>query len=1021
MALAQCSLSFHCFNALQRLANMPSSRPNRLPQLTDVLAWIARSLVLILLLVAPWPYAMAEWSSQVWLVPIVGAILLLAALVAILRRQSVGNPLVWSLAAILAMGILQVVPLPESLWKMLAPAAGFDQKIEQLAIGFAKHSDAVETTAASQNDAGNVPQDEAAEGDSEAVGEAERSESPQAPDRHSGETQRGELVEQGSRTLSIDPLQTRATMCVFAMGLAVLLSCIVLFRDRWSVSLLLGSLTLSGLAISLLGIYQAVKAGDWTLIDVPKQSSFATFYSRNSAPQFLACCFAATVGLLGLYRANKNKSNLDKRYRVVYPSVNIVARLRRRIEEFITDADPLSFGMLIAMVLLFASVLIANSRGGILAFLASGLAVLLIYGLGRQASFGSIVAVGLLVVGSGLFLSLYGLDELVGARMDTVSREAYQMDNARLELWKMALSQPSAWLLGSGLGTFHFAVLPAYPTPQTAWFYHAENIYIELASDAGMVTLLIGMAGLLWLIWQLLSQPSQSNTSRATRLACLFGVLAVALQNLVDFSLMLPAVFLPLACLIGAYLGTRHQVRQKVRRMRASQSSSASSTTQRRRPSDLHLNENATEDLESAKLPGAASTTDDRERYAHQRRRHSHGRSGGGHLASSTSLAGSTEAPLSNAPRLSATSEPHWDPRTWIVCLLLISAAVGLGYRPLASFAFAEQLQASQQPDSDLVELIRSATKSQWATFPESRLQIGRWRQELARKQLLDSPRWPDEVSPAMRQSLSSPEFFNTAFHATTDPQLNILREFLDQEPSVLKNLSDSKADMRAALSACPLDWRASWGLLRSDLGDETTEQRGRNYARILLTCRNNQAVLQASGTHALMIGDTAAGLELWRQLLPVSSRARSQILNLVDRFLTTEQLVDILPENPLQRIELARRASSLSAPEVADAILSAIDLDRAFDAARFAADWPQVAWCAAQKGVIAREIEAWEQAILDDAYNPKLVYDLALALQRAERPKEALRRAEEALSRSPDNVQYQSLVQSLKNEIDPK
>ena len=218
-----------------------------------------------------------------------------------------------------------------------------------------------------------------------------------------------------SRTLSIDPLQTRATVCVLAMGLAMLLSSIILFRDRQSVSFLLGTLALSGLAIALAGIYQAVTAGDWTLINVPKRTSFATFYSRNSAPQFLACCFAATAGLLGLYRANKSKQRLDKRYQIIYPSVNIAARLRRRIEDFSTEVDPLSFVLLFVMVLLFASVLIANSRGGILAFFASGLAVVLVYALGKQASFSSIIAVLLLVVGSGLFLSLYGLDELVGA------------------------------------------------------------------------------------------------------------------------------------------------------------------------------------------------------------------------------------------------------------------------------------------------------------------------------------------------------------------------------------------------------------------------------------------------------------------------------------------------------------------------------------------------------------------------------------------------------------------------------
>ena len=434
-----------------------------------------------LLLYAPWPFAMAEWNSQLWLVPVVVAIFLLASLVAVSRRQSVGNPMVWSLSAVLAVGLLQVIPLPEPLWQLLAPAAGFEQQVDQLAGEFAAAEQAQDTAEQAATSTNEIPV---------------------------------------AHTLSIDPMQTRATLCVMAMGVAMLVSSIILFRDRRSVGLLLGSLALSGLAISLLGVYQAVVPGDWTFLEgIPKKSSFATFYSRNSAPQFLACCFAATGGLLGMYRARAKK-----RQQLVYPSVNPVARLRRRAEEFSADADPITFILLIIMLLQASSVLIANSRGGILAFLASGIAVVLVYAMGKQASFSALIAVPLLVIGSGLFLTMYGLDELVGARLDTISREAYQLDNMRLTLWSMTFSLPSTWLLGSGLGTFHFALLPLYATPQTTWFYHAENIYVELASGAGLIMLLIAASGLLWMLWQLLSRPASSNTARAARFACLFAV-----------------------------------------------------------------------------------------------------------------------------------------------------------------------------------------------------------------------------------------------------------------------------------------------------------------------------------------------------------------------------------------------------------------------------------------------------------------------------------------------------------------
>lgn len=942
---------------------MPSYSTAPHHPVTEILAWIARGLVMALLIYAPWPYAMAEWSSQLWLVPVVGAIFLLASLVAVSRRLSVGNPMVWSLSAVLAVGLLQVVPLPQSLWNLLAPAAGFEQQVSQLAGEFAAAEKAQE------------PAEQAQESAEQTGGEAAAStnEIPIA------------------RTLSIDPLQTRSTLCVMAMGVAMLVSCIILFRDRQSAGLLLGSLALSGLAISILGVYQAVVPGEWTFLKVPKTTSFATFYSRNSAPQFLACCFAATGGLLAMYRAHVKKSQQDKRYQLVYPSVNPVARLRRRAEEFAGDTDPITFILLVIMLLQFASVLIANSRGGSLAFVASGLAVMLVYAIGKQASFSALITVPLLVIGSGLFLSMYGLDELVGARLDTISREAYQLDNPRLTLWSMAFSQPSTYLFGSGLGTFHFALLPLYATPQTTWFYHAENIYVELASGAGLIALLIAGSGLLWMLWQLMSRPASSNTARATRFACLFAVLAVGLHNLVDFSLILPAVFLPVSCLVGAYLGTRHQVRQKVRRSRRS-SSSAKETTSAKQG-------NTKQDyvkLQSAKPwePPRRSTSED-----------------------------NPSSP--NVQRPADNTVDTWHPKSLIVCLLLVTVAVGLGYRPLSALAFAERLdasekQASESSEFNLVEAIQKASGSPLANYSKPRLQIGRWRQQLASQQLLESPRWPAEVNSAMRQSLSHPEFFNTALHPTQDPELSSLQEFIVGEPAVLENLAASRDDMLAALAACPMDWRASWGILRSDLGKMSAHDRRRNYARILLTCRNNQRALQASGTHALMIGDWAAGTAIWRQLLPVSSRARLQVVRLVGRFLTTEQLVGILPQNALQRIEIARLANLGGDDETSQAILGATDLEEAFATARYAADWPQVAWCAGQKGKIDREIDALAQSVISDAYNPQLAYSLALALQRDGRLVEARHRVDEALDRFDDNANFQPLFKSLKKELNP-
>jgi tetratricopeptide (TPR) repeat protein len=959
----------------------------------EIMAWIARIVICALLLVAPWPYAMANWSSQVWLVPVMGAVLLLASLVALSRRISVGNPVVWSLTVVLVVGLVQVIPLPSSLWQALSPTVGFLQQVDELAEGFAKADQGVDRA---------------------------------SPDVGSDDVA---LDIEGSveQTLSISPFQTRTTVCVFAMGLAMLISAIVLFRERMSVVLLLGTIALSGTVIALLGIYQAVAAGDWTFLGNMLESSFATFYGRNSAPQFFACALGAAAGLLVVYHAHRTKQQsktTDKRYRIVYPSVNVIARLRRRVEQFVTEADLFTVICLVAMGILLIAVMAANSRGGILAIVASGALVILVYAMGRQAGWSTAVVSLVLMVGAALFLSMFGFDELIGARLDTLSEEAYRMSNVRLQVWWMAFSQPSCWALGSGLGTFHLALLPAYDTPQSVQYAHAENIYVELASNAGVLTLLVALWGLGWLIWQLLTVYSNSHTAKATRLACLLSVLAVSLHNMVDFSLMLPAIFLPLSALVGAYLGTRHQVRQKVR-VRSSGHSHNPFTQQR---SD----------------------------YAPAYARHTKNRSGvdpslqttGTSMGAATSSGTSPSTPTASGNALDVPSagdqgsgggavaggEPAWAPATLVVCILLVSCAVLVGYRPLAAYAFAEQLQRelkstskpepsprkddSEQntPTKQLLLAIESASASPWAAYPESHLQIGRLRQLLASQQIEQSDRWPSDINNTMRQSLSRPQFFNTAFHASDDPELIRFRDFLSGEAAALENLADSRYDMGVALAACPMEWRASWGLMRADMGEMSSLERRRNYARILLTCRAQITDLQAAAAHALMIGENSAGLAIWRDILPVSYLARANIFTLSGRYLNTEQLLSVLPENPLLRIEMARTAVGIAGlTETSKAIVETIDLDEAFERAEFAADWPLVAWCAQQKGALKREIKAWSQAQAGDPRNHANTFALALALERDGQLEEALTNVEDALERFPGHAPYVEARERLK------
>ena len=293
----------------------------------ELLFWIARMLVYALILFVPWPYGMVEWSWQAWLVPVACLILLLTACGALMRGMSHAQRLIWPLMVILIVSVIQTVALPESLWRVLSQTADFENKVEVLAAEFAVDTDGPRVIANS------------------------------LPALYG--------VISPPRTISIHPLQTRATACVFAAGVAILISASLLFRDRLSLAGLYLALTVSGVSISLLGLYQSISKSDWTLLPNMLPTSFATFIGRNSVPQFLACTLAGVAGLLTMYASYRKKSTSDRRYQIKYPSVNLFAKARRRIDDFVSDVDVVSAVCLVAMIVIAVSILVAKSRGGI--------------------------------------------------------------------------------------------------------------------------------------------------------------------------------------------------------------------------------------------------------------------------------------------------------------------------------------------------------------------------------------------------------------------------------------------------------------------------------------------------------------------------------------------------------------------------------------------------------------------------------------------------------------------------------
>ncbi|MBN8604470.1 MAG: O-antigen ligase family protein [Planctomycetes bacterium] len=369
------------------------------------------------------------------------------------------------------------------------------------------------------------------------------------------------LAEPSYRTWasSMDPIHSLAAIGSFALIVIVVL-CSYRFIGSSSSLIYLTLLLLmcNATLISLLGIIEKVSPGDWTLLEMKVSNSFATFVSRSSAAAFLNVGLAAAVGCFAL------QSRLDHAYRVnpTYRSTQttVLGRIRAQFEEAIIEISTPKAIILICSVIIFVGILISLSRAGTICSIAAMVSLFSIH-LFRKHFF---VSVGMLAILLFLsFAALQYLDKLdtVRTRLESLSGENLTVDAGRLTAWNSALSAAGdVWLGGGGLGNFHYTYLPFQNRPMETWFYHAESMFLQALVDLGILGLLsfVFLGGVTVYLTKQLLAPTKNSTCRAIGSALLFIVISLGLHSLIDFSLILPGIYLPIAILIGIGLAVEN-------------------------------------------------------------------------------------------------------------------------------------------------------------------------------------------------------------------------------------------------------------------------------------------------------------------------------------------------------------------------------------------------------------------------------------------------------------------------------
>jgi O-Antigen ligase len=507
-------------------------------QAIDVSEWILRFAVLALIVVLPWYYGSVHWSSQYalgWTGVALCAALVLHCIFSFLNKS--GDLAVpWLTWVFIGLGVFAwIQSRPMFTWQgsELAPPS---IQVQRWALGLTVPSNAAppsmlkrEQSQNADSSPGYVPCDL-------------------------------KNVPESERTLawSIEPLHTRgAAMSLFLCGLFVWIGRIV-FSDSQKQLWLFGALTLTGILISCIGIQGAISYNSLNFLGLRTGSSFATFFSKNSAGGFYNICIAGCLGLLGWTLLNTRRSSKDIRYR--FPDRSVASKIRGFAEDTLADLNTAQIAAMLCLISVVAALLISQCRGAAVSALGAILIAATVANSKNNSRGSWAIAVAVVVIFVTSMI-VFQVDEKAYGRLESLSEIDIENEfiQGRAYIWSIAWKSMAfyGWL-GSGLGTFHFAYLPFQQPSSTGWFYHAESLYAQCGVELGYLGILVLTISIAVLLSNLQKAPAKENWSMAfpSKLAGTYLVISQTLHSFVDFAIILPALFVPACILVGAVQGT---------------------------------------------------------------------------------------------------------------------------------------------------------------------------------------------------------------------------------------------------------------------------------------------------------------------------------------------------------------------------------------------------------------------------------------------------------------------------------
>ena len=349
-------------------------------------------------------------------------------------------------------------------------------------------------------------------------------------------------------TLSLAPWSTAVVLALFGAFALLLLG---LIRSLRLVQLetLVRSLVVLGVVLALIGVVQAASLdrnnplvyGFWA--PAYGATPFGPFINKNHFAGWMVMVVPVTASyLLAIVATTRPRRDLD------FPGM-IRWMLGARSGGIVIVA--------VSLLIMMTSVVLTGSRSG----MAGMLLALVVIGLFLWAQPQAEPARGPMISG----LAALSAGAVMWAGLTPVlTRLGYAAGglSGRWDAWQDTLRiVRDFFMFGTGLGTFARAMLVYQTGDRTSIYAQAHSDYLQLAAEGGLLVVLpaiaaVGVIG--WGIWRRFESTHDDLLTRSLRAGAVAGLVAMAAQSLVEFSLQMPGNTVMFVLLLGIALHRPH-------------------------------------------------------------------------------------------------------------------------------------------------------------------------------------------------------------------------------------------------------------------------------------------------------------------------------------------------------------------------------------------------------------------------------------------------------------------------------